>query len=548
MSTDYAGHARKIIKDSIISSIYIDDEIVEPFSSPEGGKEAFYTISKGLYESFRKENKSLDFYKFNKRNDWTRDKDYLFKHRDLLILDWQLNGINETRQEETLQILKHAVINDNIHFISVYTATEPGKFDDIFYTIKAYFTIGYSEDSQKKYEELVEALDNGGAETDKFKSLGNSFKRYTLSPLSNKTDMYDSLKAEIRDLLGEENYRLFARSLKTIHSDIATACEIVGFCMNTERPRQADGMAISANTNFIGEKFIVINHTILHLSHKSAPEPQELFSFFTDAVLRVCGNLLTLISLEIRNLLRESSGFIGKDADSISDAILFHQRERKEAFFDVLMSIIRNHTSSHFDYKTGRLSSLTDGFWTAYDQKKSIQETVIALKGNNEALHQELIKLNVYYNELHIKKSGNDIIKFGDVFLGLNTYNKPDGRYFLCTTAHCDCLNPKINIKNNFYFIMGQKYKTLKEALDKGDDGHHSFIRLGGEIVAIEWNTRPLILNIQDNKIRNLVATDGTGTKYSLVYATTLKENYAQRMANNSFSFPMRVGIDFASL
>jgi hypothetical protein len=356
------------------------------------------------------------------------------------------------------------------------------------------------------------------------------------------------LKVNIREVLGEKNYQLFSRNLKSISKDIPAACDIIGFCINKELYREPDGLDVSVNTDFIGDDFIVINHTILRLSHKTAPAPKELFTSFTDAVLRVCGNLLTLVSLEIRSLLRESSGFIGKDADSIADTILFHQKEKKDAFFDILMNIIRNHTSSYFEYKNSRLSSLTDVFWNAYGLKKGIPEKLTALKGNTDLLHKEVGKLNVFYNELHIKKSENDIIRFGDVFFSRGANGKPDGKYFLCTTAHCDCLKPRDNIKNNYYFIMGQKHSSVKDALDDGDDGHNSYIRLDGDTIAIKWNTRPVILNITNYKIKDLIAKDGLGVEYSLAYATTLKENYAQRMANNSFGFPMRVGIDFGSV
>jgi len=91
MSESYADLARNIIRDSIVSAIYVDDAIVEPYSVPGENQNAQFTLAQNMYASFRKEGKSIDFYKFRKDKNWQDDRHYLFKNRDLLILDWQLD-------------------------------------------------------------------------------------------------------------------------------------------------------------------------------------------------------------------------------------------------------------------------------------------------------------------------------------------------------------------------------------------------------------------------------------------------------------------------
>lgn len=83
-----------------------------------------------------------------------------------------------------------------------------------------------------------------------------------------------------------------------------------------------------------------------------------------------------------------------------------------------------------------------------------------------------------------------------------------------------------------------------------GDSVFCSYIRDAEDIIAVQWNARPVVLKIANNKIEQgqLVGIDGLDSNYTLSYHSTLKENYTQRMANNSFGFAMRVGIDFASL
>jgi hypothetical protein len=541
--------ATEIIRNSIVSSIYIDDKIYEPFSEASSTEERYYKISKGLFESFRKENKSIDFYKYSPEKNWLDDAEYLFKNRDLLVLDWQLNDVQELKQEETLKILKKAVQTDNLHFVSIYTETNSRRFSEIFYTIKSFFSTDYNPDSVQKCGSIIEQLDNEGIDTSFFHKIGNSFLELALELENGKKESLEKLKSLIQLEL-KDKYRIFARGLKGIHSDIYKACEIFGFYINKESIIDPIDFEVELKTDYIGNGFIVINHTIIQITNKQNPEPPELFQFFTQAVQNVCGNLLTLISLEVRTLLRESSGFIGKDADNIKDVVLFHQLRKKASFFDFLMSIIKSHALSYFDYKQGRLKSVTAEFWEEYNVNKGIEAKLedISKAENELALIDEIKKLNVYYNSLHIVNSGNHRLKFGDVFYTV-TNGTPDGRYFLCVTAHCDCLEPEENIKNNFFFISGEK-KDAGQLVKLGDSGFCSYLKNDSEIIAINWNPRPVVIKITNNKIedRKLSGIDGLDKVYEFIYHSTLKENYTQRMANNSFAHAMRVGIDFASL
>ncbi|MGI9055193.1 MAG: hypothetical protein ACR2F2_05250, partial [Pyrinomonadaceae bacterium] len=174
---------------------------------------------------------------------------------------------------------------------------------------------------------------------------------------------------------------------------------------------------------------------------------------------------------------------------------------------------------------------------------------LIDLKTDENKFHLELGKLNTYYNKLHVTKGKSDIIKFGDIFVELNDEGNETGNYWLNITAHCDCECPKENIKNNFSFTLGQKMR-LKDGLSQSDEGFKSYLTKEDGILLIDWKRRINVLNISNNKMTNYLVNvkDGTARKFKLKYIATLKENYAQRMANNSFSFAMRVGIDFAGL
>lgn len=544
--SDLGTAAVGIIRNSIVSSIYIDDKIAEPFSEFAESDKKFYEVSKGLYESFRRENKSIDFYKYSAQKDWRMEADYLFKNRDLLVLDWQLNEATGLIQSETLKILKKAVQTDNLHFVSIYTETPKEKFNEIFYQVKAFFNPLFIVESVAKCQHIIDEIDAQGIETNFFASLTNSFVRLSLERDSERKIILEQLKAIIQEKLGNDNYKIFSKKIKEVNIDISKACEIFGYYLNKIEFVEALDFESEVRVEFISDDFIMVNHTIVQITNKSDPKPKDLFQFFTSAVQKVCGNLLTLISLEVRSLLRESSGFIGKDADSIKDAILFHQFKKKSGFFDFLMSIIKSHTVSYFDYKQGRLNTVTKEFWELYSSEMQIQPKLdeMVKEENKHDLVNELLKLNVYYNILHIKRSNKEHLRFGDVF-----FRAKDKSYFLCITAHCDCLRPKGNIKNNFFFIRGEKTDPTK-LINDGDTVFSSYLKDGENVIAVRWNSRPVVLKIDNHEIQagKLLGADGLNEQYELEYHSTIKENYTQRMANNSFAHAMRVGIDFGTL
>ncbi len=247
--------------------------------------------------------------------------------------------------------------------------------------------------------------------------------------------------------------------------------------------------------------------------------------------------------------MREGSGFIGKDADDIDEAALFHHMQGEQGdFFSFILDIWKSQTASFVDYRSTKLETLNRAFWDDYSSENKIDDKIKELNGNPDTLQKELAKLNVFYNSLHLSNLDEDRIKFGDVFRGLNNTGKSDGNYWLNITAHCDCLHPE-NIKNSFYFILGAK-EDIATCLRDGDAGFNSYLKIDNQVVAIRWGGKPTILNISNNKMSEKIvaAIDGAQTEHKLQHVGTLKETYAQRMANNSFSFAMRVGIDFAKL
>jgi len=538
--------ANNIIRDSIVSSIYIDDKIVEPYDLERVGTPEYGT-TKGVYESFREAQKSIDFYRYNADSNWADDKDYIFKNRDLLILDWDLAGNEALEQPTTLEILEKAVHTDSLHFISIYTGKDVKEFQEIIYLIKSFFSKDYNTYNREKIEGIIAELDAESIERSFFEGLKGKFKESAFSIGDEQKAILNEIKETIRNTLGKTLYPGFSNSIKNLTGNLAEGCELLGYAIHNIAPNPNPQLQHAINTAFTENHFIVIGHTIIQITSKRNPEPTELLNFFTEATQSVCGNLLTLVTLEIRNLLRESSGFIGKGADEITDSVLFHQWKKKESFFEFLMTIFKSHTVSHFDYKQGKLKSLHNEFWAAYEAEKGITQKLEALVAPEMDQHlvKELLKLNLYYNILHVKRSDNEKVRFGDVFTSIKN-GQPDGGFFLCITAHCDCLTPE-NIRNNFYFVRGESANT-SELVKKGDDVFCTYLSKGSEIIGVRWDPRPIILRIANPELADnrVIGIDGVDDAFELSYSCTIKESYTQRMANYSFAHAMRVGIDFA--
>jgi hypothetical protein len=137
-------------------------------------------------------------------------------------------------------------------------------------------------------------------------------------------------------------------------------------------------------------------------------------------------------------------------------------------------------------------------------------------------------------------------IRFGDIFKIENLSDEEE--YILSITPHCVCLDA-CKIDNNFYFIKSESVSTnLSSALKKIEIEHYSFINSDSELKAIKWGEcKPFTSYIKQNDLENLV-TYYMDKKIDLKYITTLKENFAQRIANKSFNYGMSIGIDLPNL
>ncbi len=187
----------------------------------------------------------------------------------------------------------------------------------------------------------------------------------------------------------------------------------------------------------------------------------------------------------------------------------------------------------------GKTISLSYSFKRGFSFKKNF----LFLKLNDEKTKLNLIIDDGRTFELNAKTENNKL----NIYESLIEKAIKEDSFLLCITPHCDCLRPE-KIDNCFYFVGGKKL-DLSSGLKKGDTDFISYIQIENEIICIEWKTTPFTIHIpNENKIIPPIECDLSGKKIRLKHITWQKENYSQRIANQSFSYASRVGINLAGL
>jgi len=537
----YNTIAKSIVEDSIRSAIYIDDSLSIPFARSDNGSS--YRDSKSLYDSFRKNNVNINFFKFKKGVQWIEKERLLFKSQDLVILDWQLE--NDGKEEQALKILEKAVLTPSLHFICIYTKTELADFQDIIYSIRAFFG-KFDGNVHQSWERIKAGFENEGF-------FGQEFIAGIKGKLKELV-LYDDRKAEFLDATRKlfsdhllERTAEFERLLNETFGNSDDGYEAIGYAINQAVLNDNPHQLMEVKT-FIEDNFLFLNHTIILLSNKKAQKPRELFRYLRNAIVKSSGNFLSLLSLEIKNLFRDGSGFMGKEIDSIDERAFFYHKgqiEPPNSFYDFLIDIWKSETVSVLYKKDGLPKIVNDQILENYVSSRRIKGR-LAKFASEQNSDDELSKLNYYYNRLQVERDKDDDLKFGDIFRIVKDQN-PSTEFLLCITAHCDCIHPE-NIRKLYHFVEGKTIEN-KGGLEIGDTGFISFIKNeSGKIVCVNWYpNRPFTIHIEDRKALQHSFTVKIGSKDKLIeYISTVKDNYAQRIANNAFSNPIRVGVDFA--
>jgi hypothetical protein len=568
--------AREIVSNSIRSAICIDDDFVEPYKAKTKNARDVKKPKK-LMESFRKSNCSLDIYRFQGYKQLIdKDADFVFKNRDLLILDWALTK-DETKFNDTLSILKDAVENPGLVFVLIYT-WEP-DLAKIELNIRSFFNNVDSDRSrsEKRDKELKSRLnqkffdcENGDIDFDDAETFFEKKKvKEIISDLAmgeSSTDAIKKFKDKISKLFGDNNIgSQFLESFEEILEEVYNSknlfdgCEQIEFKNRGSHIRDIPYPSPPYCYKIHGRKHALwAKNTYITIFQKGEPDPEFVYEQFSDQLCKRPGNIMTLIALEMKNNFRENSAKIGKDLLAIDELAFFHlyqkdQSQDREEFYNFLRNNWKHQVASfHLNSDSKVFGVLPD-----YIKKENIDGQLKRISNGGiqeEKFHRELATLNFQYSFHHQEKKRGDYIRFGDIFSVHNSAKAENTEeYLLNITAHCDCLRP-LGINYNYHLVSGSLESSLKSPLKKATRDEHalSFLIKDGNPICIKWKIKPFTAFIPEEK--RFISPDvpieiriNDKIKF-LLYKGTMLENYTQRIANKSFAQAGRVGIDLAEL
>jgi len=505
---------KEIISDSIKSVIFIDEKGLESYQEKSSTTVLEENLSKSLYKNFKKKGVSLTTHKF-KPTDLQDDsiKEYLLKRRDLILLDWRLDG-DSSGELYSLEILSEIVKSHHLHFCSIYT-TEP-KVNNIINNIRSYFT-GYN---REYYEDIN--LDLTAYEA--------SFSSHPFTDITYDVKQNGRLFSHFRDLnedlpttITESTGLGFAEALVQVKHALS------GFHKSSKiNPVPA----IIDHTN----KTLVINNTIITIIPKTENSATKILAKLSKQVKNSKSCFSQILGLDMQNSLLNEAAFIDENLLSTTlDTLMYHRKQLEENNLD---NDFPNFIKSVM-YENIKLSLQRNDFKSL---EKEFLDTIT--KNKPKTSDNEIAKLNTFYNGSIINNKST--LGFGDLLV-----DTEKNEYYLCITALCDCLFPD-KIKNNFYFVKGKKVSNFKMEIKKGDSGFKSFI---DHETCIVWANegdyiKPFQIHVHSSnynkgKIGLKLINENILVPLELDYKFTLKTNYAQRIANHSFSYPIRVGVDF---
>ncbi len=571
----YSEKTLEIVTTSIKSAVFIDEKARGVYEY-EGLDDKLLEerLSIAIYNNFKNNGISLAVHKFKVADRENENLlQYLFNDRDLVLLDWKLQG--EGGEEYSLELLSRVVDSNHINFCCIYT-TET-NIDNIFFNILSYFSGINSELFQKIRDEYVSIYED---------SINEIKKSYNYI---------------------DYNHSDNGRYLGRLHQEGLKFDELIEFCGGNIDKKEALFLLMLASGDYhkspkanfkpslisIESRTLIINNTIICILNKEnalEEEPIAIIKNLSEKIESSKNSFTQLLGIEMQNIFNTTGSFADENLLKISKEALFaHRKYIKEKnndndipFKTLIKQVLLEH--AYLKLRTVKLSLLNDEFLESQiDITAELDDDQVAL-------------INTFYNSVSVKSLNEDSqpnLNFGDVFKDENN------DYYLCITALCDCLRPD-KIKQNFYFVKGKKI-DVKLANTLGDSAFISYV---GQDEAISWialepdtqieidqtgkteqelelerlrienkmltthkylpvyikphsfNVKnPKIIDsvieirrIESIKVENVTKDNGDIAFSTIRYITTLRPSYTQRIANHSFTHPIRVGVDFVKI
>jgi Response receiver domain len=544
----YSEIAKQIIKTSIRSAICIDDSYGAPYE--ESSSEWNFEEPKQLYYSFRKSGPcDLDIYRFKGSEEWDKHK-HLTNNRDLMVLDWELDQTSAPKYQDTLEILDRVIGEQTTPFVVIYTNTP--DLSDVSKVLLQRYNWYNDKNFGDLIEKLVEKFEGISDAADSIHSFFQSesvfFHDYVKNHELRVQNYEEFISRFIRFLSLEEQHhekcpKKLVSSIKELFlTSDGEDCILVLANIFVSRERSIEALKVTNVRVEIESLCYSINGVITLILHKQQKtkgiSPDTLFDTFSDAICNNPHNIINLISIELKDKFREDFSKIGTNFNTVSEKAFLY------------------HASNHINQKDGKLNltpfrNFVIRSWVDELLQHNLRNRLDSfglieglLKDNNipvdKDLHYSLAEYAAMVSSVSEQSRYNWKLGFGDLF-------QSGDHFFMCITPHCDCFEP-FKIRNQFYFTHGEKI-NLESALKTAEQDFYSFFFNNGKVEAVKWDCKPFTTYISDNmNVSDNKQICYAGNSFEVKLICSVKENYAQRIANNSFGYGHRVGIDLPHL
>lgn len=562
----YSQKAFDILNSSINNVVFIDEKAKDFYSGTELNPNiAEEKLSFELFDTFKKTGKNLAVHKFEKSNlEDPKIIEYLFKGKDLILLDWELAELSG--QEYSLKLLNKAVSTPYINFCCIYSSST--NFDEIPFFLDAFFS---------------------GLNEEDFESIKNEYSFFEIDDLK---DIVNKDEEGIASFIEENGLDFSSFPIENLKNyPVSFLIRLIYISLNISKFILPDNSITKYEVLNTGDNSFMINNTFVLTLRKDFTEDSDITKLLTrisEVIVKNKGSFFQLLGLEMQSIFNSNERFIDETILKSSTEALFQFRNHikdDKTFATVVKKLLIEQAT--LKLRTAKLELLKTDFLDFKSQELE----------NKVPTNSDLFQLNVFYNSVTVKGLHPDNIpnlNFGDVFID------EMGTYYLCVTALCDCYDPN-KIQGNFYFVVGKVFKNIDLALKLGDT---AFINFLPDSTAVYWGNlesakfaqfekqkqgesidayrirkltneiegykqflykpfyvKPQVFNVENNKlIDNKLRMWDISNKYSeeqikqnlncfnLTYITTLRNDYTQRIANHAFGHPARVGVDFVKI
>ncbi len=511
---------KSIINKSISNFIYVDDRVCNAYENNE-----FISSTKALHDVFNCNDMHIKIIQYHEGLTLNH-LDNLFIKNDILILDWKLDG--EEFNTTVIDILDKAIQHNDIKYIFIYT--------DYDFNAKLGILASYHKyvDSEILISKLVcPVFDSINFDKD--------------SELYHATT-YEYFVDYINNIIDKENFLFQILNHIAIDGDEAT--KIVNILRRDKFFNALEKMFYQEFFEFYNieksvidhsRKIVSINDTTLKIDNinisvvkKETGNPKYLIDKIFESLNAENNSFFSMLNHEVLHNFKKNFFNKARQISHINNAVVINKNNSSELeefvetiYSDIFKSTIRNGES----HLINNIDSFMDG-------KKIINPT------ENE------VKLINYTSSINFSKNdlvnfSKKIISFGDVFK-INNYESFGYKYAICITAHCDCLRPT-KIDNTYSFV----FSNLECKLEKEIDSKFlTFITDNeDEIKIIDWSDgqelKPRSLHIDENILTDTISATYAKKDAQLSFIAQQKENFTQRLANEVFRYPMRVGVTY---